>query len=54
MKNGVYYDSEKKEGGLGGGRWEIIEKGRRNIILIKKVCIIDKLMWVFCKSNGVK
>ena len=32
-KKGVY--SEEKEG-LGGGRWEIIKKVRRNIILIKE------------------
>ena len=45
--------NQKKKEGLGGGRWEIIEKGERNIIL-KKMCIIDKLMWVFCKNNCVK
>ena len=44
----------QKKGGVRWGRWEIIEKGNRNIILIKKVCIIDKLMWVFYKNNGVK
>ena len=27
--------TQKKEG-IGGGRWEIIEKEKRNIILIKK------------------
>ena len=32
-KKGVY--SEEKEG-LGGGRWKIIKKVRRNIILIKE------------------
>ena len=42
----------KKKGG--GVRWEIIEKGRRNIILIKNICIINKLMWMFCKSDGAK
>ena len=31
----------------------MIKKVRKNIILIK-VCIIDKLMWVFCKSDGIK
>ena len=50
-KNGVF--SKEKEG-LGGGRWEIIKKVRENIILIKNVCIIDKLLWMFCKSNSVK
>ena len=50
-KNGVF--SKEKEG-LGGGRWEIIKKVRENIILIKKMCMIDKLMWMFCKSNSVK
>ena len=35
MKMGVYSLSKKKEVGV---RWEIIEKGWRNIILIKK-CI---------------
>ena len=48
------HESKKKEEGLGGGRWEIIEKEKINIILIKKVCIIDKLIWVFCKNDGVK
>ena len=50
-KKGVY--SKEKEG-LGGGRWEIIKKVRENIILIKKVCIIDKLIWMFCKSDSIK
>ena len=43
--------NQKKEGGV---RWEIIKKEKINIILIKNVCIIDKLMWVFCKNDGVK
>ena len=30
------------------------KKLRENIIFNKKVCIIDKLMWVFCKSDSVK
>ena len=29
--------NQKKEEGLGGGSWEIKEKGKRNIILIKKM-----------------
>ena len=29
-------NQKKKEEGLGGGRWEIIEKEKINIILIKK------------------
>ena len=44
--------SEKKEG-LGGGRWEIMKKVRK-YYFNKKVCIIDKLMWVFCKNDSVK
>ena len=35
---------KKKRGGGGGVRWEIIEKGRRSIILIKNIRIINKLM----------
>ena len=31
------YESEKRKEGLGGGRWEIIEKEKINIILIKNV-----------------
>ena len=50
----MYYDSKKKEEGGGGVRCEIIEKGRRSIILIKNIRIINKLMWMFCKSNGAK
>ena len=30
-------NQKKKEEGLGGGRWEIIEKEKINIILIKNV-----------------
>ena len=45
--------SKKKEG-LGGGRWEIIKKSKKKYYFNKNVCIIDKLMWVFCKSDGVK
>ena len=48
------YESEKRKEGLGGARWEIIEKKKINIILIKNMCIIDKLMLVFCKNDGVK
>ena len=44
--------SEKKEG-LGGGRWEII-KSKGKYYFNKNVCIIDKLMWVFYKHNGIK
>ena len=45
--------NQKKGGGVRGGSWEIIKR-KGNIILIKKMCIIDKLIWVFCKNDGVK
>ena len=32
-------------------RWEIIKKIERKYYFNKNVCIIDKLMWVFCKSK---
>ena len=35
-------------------RWEIIKKSKRNYYFNKKVCIINKLMWVFCKSDSIK
>ena len=39
-------------------RWGSVGNNKKNvreiIILKKKVCIIDKLMWVFCKSDSVK
>ena len=35
-----------------GGSWKII-KGKGNIILIKKMCVIDKLIRMFCKNDGV-
>ena len=50
-KKGVY--SEEKEG-LGGGRWKIKKKSEGKYYFNKRVCIIDKLMWMFCKSGNVK
>ena len=50
----MYSNSQRKKKVLGGDRWEIIEKSEENIVLTKKVCIIDKLMWVFYKNDGVK
>ena len=45
--------NQKKGGGVRGGSWEIIKR-KGNIILIKKMCIIDKLIRVFCKNEGIK
>ena len=33
-------------------RWKIIIKIEGKYYFNKKVCIIDKLMWVFCKSDN--
>ena len=35
------------------GRWKIIKKVRKFFYFNKKVCVIDKLMWMFCKSDDV-
>ena len=35
-----------------GGSWEIIKR-KGNIILIKKVRVINILIWLFCKNDGV-
>ena len=48
----------EEEGGVFRGkrkvRWEIIKKIEGKYYFNKKVCIIDKLIWVFCKSDRVK
>ena len=36
------------------GSWEKIKKKEKNEYFIEISCKIDKLMWVFCKNDGVK
>ena len=46
--------NQKKEGGVRWGQVGNNRKREKKYYFNKKVCIIDKLMWVFCKNDGVK
>ena len=50
----MYYDLEKREWRV---RWEYLGNNRKSqekYYFNKKICIIDKLKWLFCQNDGVK
>ena len=46
--------NQKKEAGVRWGQVGNNRKREKKYYFNKKVCIIDKLMWVFCKNDGIK
>ena len=49
-KKGLFREKRRvRQGQVGNNK-----KSERKYYFNKKVCIIDKLIWVFCKSDSVK